>query len=61
MDTVHDMAAELFIRIMAARVATESRPQEFSAEIARDCYVYAHAFFVEHGKQLDQRRTTATS
>ena len=57
MDTVHEMAAELFVRIMAARVGTDSSPQEFSGDVARDCYVYARAFFDEHGKQLGNARS----
>jgi hypothetical protein len=43
------MAAELFVRSMAARVATESGPLEFSADVARDCYMYARTFYEEHG------------
>jgi hypothetical protein len=53
----HEMAAELFIRIMAARVSTDTSPQEFSGDVARDCYVYARAFFDEHGRQLGNARS----
>ena len=54
MDGVHEMAAELFVRIMAERAAKGAASQEAAADAARDSYVYARAFFDEHGRHIER-------
>jgi hypothetical protein len=53
MDGVHEMAAELFTRIMAERAAKGTASQEAAADAARDSYAYARVFFDEHGRHIE--------
>lgn len=53
MDSVHEMAAELFIRIMAERSARGLASVQDATDAARDSYGYAKAFFEEHKKHLE--------
>jgi len=54
MDGVHEMAAEIFVRIMAAKAASGLGSAQMPSEIARDSYVFARAFFDEHGRHLER-------
>lgn len=54
MDGIHEMAAELFIRIMAERNARGLASQQDASAAARDSYVYARSFFEEHGRQIER-------
>jgi hypothetical protein len=54
MDGVHEMAAELFLKIMADRQARGMHTADDALEAARDSYVYAKAFFEEHGRHLER-------
>jgi len=53
MDGVHEMAAEIFIQLIAARAAAGSVTTQGAADAARDSYVYARSFFDEHGRHLE--------
>ena len=61
MDGVHEMAAQLFLRIMADRQARGMHTAEEAAEAARDSYVYAKAFFEEHGRHLERGASANTA
>ena len=52
MDGVHEMAAQLFVRIMTDRQARGMHTVDDAHEAARDSYMYAKAFFEEHGRHL---------
>lgn len=52
MDSVHEMAAAIFVRLMAARAAKGLASEQDAGETARDSYAYARAFFEEHGRHL---------
>lgn len=54
MDGVHEMAAEIFIRIMAARSVGGAASTQDAADAARDSYAYAKAFFEEHKVHLER-------
>lgn len=54
MDGVHEMAAEIFIELIAERAADGPVSAQDAADAARDSYVYAKAFFEEHGRHLER-------
>lgn len=56
MDGIHEMAAELFVRIMAAKAAAASglASAQTPADTARDSYIFARAFYDEHGRHLER-------
>lgn len=54
MDGVHDMAAEIFVQIIAAKAASGPASVQGAADAARDSYVFARAFYDEHGRHLER-------
>ena len=54
MDGIHEMAAELFIRIMAERTARGMASPQDAVDAARDSYTYARTFFEEHGRHIER-------
>ena len=54
MDNIHEMAAEIFVQMMAARATTRAQTAQDAADVARDSYVFARAFFDEHGRHLER-------
>jgi hypothetical protein len=54
MDGVHEMAAEIFVQLIAARAAAGPVTTQGSADVARDSYIYARTFFDEHGRHLER-------
>ena len=54
MDGVHEMAAEIFVRIIAERTSGGAVGAVDAADAARDSYVYAKAFFEEHRQHLER-------
>ena len=54
MDGVHEMAAEIFVRMVAARSGQTGLSAQDAADLARDSYVYARAFFDEHGRHIER-------
>lgn len=53
MDNVHEMAAEIFVQLIAAR-AKDKGPLQDAADVARESYVLARAFYDEHGRHLER-------
>ena len=55
MDSIHEMAAEIYVAIIAARSRQGGAllPQD-AADLARDSYHYARAFFDEHGRHIER-------
>ena len=54
MDNIHEMAAEIFVQVMAARSAARPQSPQEAADVARDSYVFARAFFDEHGRHIER-------
>ena len=54
MDGIHEMAAEIFVQIIAARSRTGGISPQDAAELARESYVLARTFFDEHGRHLER-------
>ena len=51
---VHELAAEIYIEIIAARLGHGALSAQDASDLARDSYVYARAFFDEHGRHLER-------
>ena len=54
MDGIHEMAAEIYIQIIAARSSHGALSPQDAGDLARDSYHYARAFFDEHGRHLER-------
>ena len=54
MDSVHEMAAEIFVRMVAARSGHTGPSPQDAADLARESYVLARVFFDEHGRHLER-------
>lgn len=54
MDGVHEMAAEIFVQLIARQVAAGPVSTQGAADTARESYVYAKAFYEEHGRHLER-------
>ena len=54
MDGVHEMAAEIFVRIIADRTVGGATSAQNAAQAARDSYAYAKAFYEEHRQHLER-------
>ena len=56
MDGIHEMAAEIYVQIVAARSSHGGMSPQDAADLARDSYAFARAFFDEHGRHLERDR-----
>ena len=50
MDGVHELAAQIFIRLIVARTERTPASAEDATDAAREAYIYAKAFFEQHGR-----------
>ena len=54
MDNIHEMAAEIFVQLITARTKERVQSAQDAADVARESYVFARAFFDEHGRHLER-------
>ena len=54
MDGIHEMAAEIFVQVIAARSGQGGVSAQDAVDVARESYVFARAFFDEHGRHLER-------
>ena len=54
MDGIHEMAAEIYVQIVAARSTHGAMSPQDASDLARDSYAFARPFFDEHGRHLER-------